>query len=320
MAKDTFKFDKHTFEYNKTELTPKQKFFRVFLPQIFTGIAFGLLVFFIVSNYFVAGNVKKQKQELDVLEENYKKIQQRRDQATKVLSDIKKRDKNIHRSVFEAEPIDEKTKNELKYRELSSMTTEQIFELINSNIQKMDSTIRKDKQKHQEMFAKVQNNHFKQSLEFIPSIQPIYNPDIRYIPYGYGTRLDPIYRTPSFHHGIDFAAPRGTPVRATAPGKVIFSKDIRTHGETIVLDHGNGFKTKYAHLDKRIVMPGIRVERGDVIGYVGNTGKSLVAHIHYEVIVKDEPVNPVNFFFQDLGPKEFKKIVELSMNSGLSLD
>jgi murein DD-endopeptidase MepM/ murein hydrolase activator NlpD len=161
----------------------------------------------------------------------------------------------------------------------------------------------------------------KDYLLSLPVIQPINNPDLTRLAAGYGWKIHPIYKIKKFHPGVDFTAPKGEPVVATADGVVVsVTKTARGYGNSVTIDHENGYKTLYAHLDEVKIRKGKKVKRGDVIGTVGSSGVSLAPHLHYEVIKDGERVDPINYFFLDLTPEEYDKIIEIANNSGQSFD
>lgn len=158
-------------------------------------------------------------------------------------------------------------------------------------------------------------------LSSIPAIQPVSNKNLSRMASGFGYRIDPIYKTRKFHAGMDFSAPRGTPIYATGDGKVIkVRKSRRGYGNHVKIDHGYGYETLYAHMSKYIVRQGQNIKRGEVIGYIGNTGKSVAPHLHYEVHKDGRKINPVNFYYNDLSPEEYEKMLELSNQSNQSFD
>jgi murein DD-endopeptidase MepM/ murein hydrolase activator NlpD len=150
-------------------------------------------------------------------------------------------------------------------------------------------------------------------LASIPAIQPVANKDLKRIASGFGYRIHPIYKTLRMHTGIDFSAPVGTPIYATGDGVVEHLKNKMTgYGKVMMINHGFGYESLYAHMSKIFVKPGEKVKRGQIIGYVGNTGRSTGPHLHYEIRKNGKPVNPVHFFFQDLTPEEYEKVIEIS--------
>jgi len=158
-------------------------------------------------------------------------------------------------------------------------------------------------------------------LRSIPAIQPVANKDLTRMASGYGMRIDPHYKVPKMHQGMDFTAPTGTPIYATGDGKVIRADSKSSgYGKHVRIDHGYGYVTLYAHMSAYKVRPGQKVKRGDVIGLVGNTGKSKGPHLHYEVRIDKRPINPVNFYFNDITAEEYARLIELAENSNQSLD
>ncbi len=157
-------------------------------------------------------------------------------------------------------------------------------------------------------------------MENLPAIQPVLNKDLKRMASGYGWRIDPVYHIRRFHEGMDFTAPVGTDIYATGNGTVVYSGWRQGYGETVEIDHGMGYATRYAHCSKRLVRVGQKVKRGDVIAKVGNTGKSTGPHLHYEVHSQGRPVDPRNFYFYDLSPEEYDEMVRLSSNMGNMMD
>ena len=160
----------------------------------------------------------------------------------------------------------------------------------------------------------------KLRLEHLPAIQPILNKDLRRVASGFGVRIDPIYRRPKMHQGMDFTAPIGTHIFATGNGQVVQAGWQQGYGNAVKINHGFGYETLYGHMNKIKVRSGQRVTRGDVIGEVGNTGKSTGPHLHYEVRYQGKPVNPQNYYFLDLSPEQYDEMVQLSQNAGQVFD
>ena len=173
-------------------------------------------------------------------------------------------------------------------------------------------------QSYDELVRLAKTNEEK--LQHIPGIQPVLNKDLRRMASGYGVRIDPVYRTKKFHAGMDFTANTGTDVYATGDGTVTYSGWMQGYGNTIMIDHGFDYVTLYGHLSKTIAKKGDKVKRGSIVGLVGNTGKSTGPHLHYEVRFKGKPQNPMNFYFLDLSPEEYDRMVQMAENAGQVLD
>ena len=323
MDKGKFKFDPDSLEYKAQDSSFKARFFREFVSQVLTGVVIAFVLFLIASYIIVPPKTRKIKRENEQLRKEYAKLNERFLETERVLIDIKKRDENIYKVILESDP------NEFKRRDSSvsiknilhryeGMNDIQIAKSIDKWAEKLlgefnDNSIEFHK------LAEVINTKEKM-LKNIPSIQPISNKKLDIIVYGFGKRIDPIYKTPATHNGLDYSVPEGTKILATAEGNVTYSGQKRGEGNMIIISHGYGFETRYSHLSKSFVFSGKKIKRGDVIGLVGNTGKSMTPHLHYEVRVNEKPVNPVNFFFADLSPNQYDKMIKLAARGGLSLD
>ncbi len=274
--------------------------------------------------YFFFGSPKERVLEYENarLESQYKLLSRRVDDIMVVLDDIKQRDNNLYRVILQAEPIADDVRNAggntARYDELLRMPD---GELVASLTQKVDLLYRN---------LYVQNNSFDELVDLayqqedrikhLPAIQPVSNKDLKHTASGYGWRVDPIYNTRKFHEGMDFSAAIGTPVYATGNAVVKETGWQQGYGNTIVLDHGYGYITRYAHLSQILVSKGQQVVRGENIGKVGNTGKSTGPHLHYEVIYKGQVQNPVNYYFMDLTPEEYDRMIQIAENQGRVMD
>jgi murein DD-endopeptidase MepM/ murein hydrolase activator NlpD len=245
-------------------------------------------------------------------------------QISAVLENIKDRDDNIYRVIFEAEPIP----NSIRKAGIGGVNRYKDLEgYDNSEI--LLSTVKKVDQISKQLY--IQSKSFDEVIEMaqrksdmmasIPAIQPVKNKELKRIASGYGRRIDPYYKKLKFHYGVDFSAPKGTPIYATGDGKVAKTKRSRRgFGNHIVIDHGYGYESLYAHMTKYTVRKGQKVKRGDVIGYVGSTGKSTAPHLHYEVHKDGKKINPAYYFHNDLSPEEFDRMLELSSQENQSFD
>ena len=233
------------------------------------------------------------------------------------------RDDNLYRVVFQADPISPDIRKAgyggtNRYEELLDMAN---ANLVVGTTQKMD-LLNKQLYIQSKSFDDVVEmcKSQDQMLKSIPAIQPISNKDLKKTASGYGTRIDPIYGTTKFHAGMDFSASPGTDVYATGDGVVTKVGWMGELGNTVIVDHGFGYKTVYAHLRDFRTKPGKKVVRGEVIGGVGSTGKSTGPHLHYEVHLKDKPVNPVNYYFMDLNAEDYDRMIQLAANHGKVFD
>ncbi len=318
MAENEYKFDPDLLQYDEEGVSTKRKLFRVVLTQLFAGIVIGFIFFVTFSYVAESENERKLKRENKQLEEQYERLRDKYEQTNTVLQDVQKRDDNIYRAIFETDPTLMKDSNKLDSEKNKHLD---LSELVANNALRLKS-IQNEVEKQERLVFNIDSIFEVKSkvLENIPSIQPLQNHDFELIFYGFGQRIDPFYKTPAFHEGIDFAIKEGTPVYATANGTVSQANEKRLHGKQIMLSHGNGYETRYAHLSKILVRQGAKVKRGDVIGLTGNTGKSVTEHLHYEVILNNKPLNPINFFFGDLTPAQYFYMIKVSSLGGLSLD
>ena len=238
-----------------------------------------------------------------------------------VLQDIQDRDDQVYRSIFEAEPVPIELRNPVlsqnrKYEYIAEEETIELLNIISEKVDLLTLQVALEKKSLDTVMSMVKNK--SDMLQAIPAIRPIKN--MYNVTSGFGRRFHPILKILRMHTGIDIAAPRGTPVYATADGVVSREAAGSGYGITVILNHGYSYKTVYAHLSKRAVRPGQKVKRGEIIGYVGNTGLSMGSHLHYEVLKGGVPVNPVHYFFSDITPQEYEAILESSkkINQALS--
>jgi murein DD-endopeptidase MepM/ murein hydrolase activator NlpD len=297
------------------------KAFTFFTASIVIFIIY-LLIF---QHFFDSPKEKSLRRELDAKDLQIEIFQKRLSQIEEVLADIERRDDNIYRTIFEADPIPRSVRQAgfggvNRYEEIEKISNS---DLILNTAQRLDKL---SKQLY------VQTTSFDEIIEkaldrgkmyaSLPAIQPVSNKDLSRTASGYGWRIHPIYKIRKFHEGMDFTAPTGSEIYATADG-VISDLELNAHrgyGNMIVIDHGYGYETLYAHMESVKAKLGQHVKRGDVIGYVGNTGLSTAPHLHYEVKKNGKAVNPVNFYFNDLTPEEFDQIIEISSNNGQTFD
>lgn len=323
MTKVKYYYDKKSLSYKEINLTLKQKIQNL-LVYILSASIITSLSFFIFYSFFDSPKEKKLKSEINFLTSNYQKFESKLLDIETVLDDIQKRDDNIYREIFEANPIPTEIRkagfggvNKYKYLEGFS-NTELLKELDN----KFD-VLKKQLYVQSKSFDQIieLSKDKNKMLSSIPAIQPLSNKDLSRMASGFGYRIDPIYKTRKFHAGMDFSAKTGTPIYATGDGKVFkVSKSKRGYGNHVVIDHGYGYKTLYAHMSKTAVKRNQKVSRGDVIGFVGNTGKSVAPHLHYEVHKDGKKINPVNFYYNDLNAEEYERMIEISSRSNQSFD
>ncbi|MBV1887926.1 MAG: M23 family metallopeptidase [Urechidicola sp.] len=323
MAKVKYYYDSETLSYKKF----KQKKRFIFTKLFGSIVAFGLamvLGFAVFSYSFETPKEKALKRELEYLKINENLHSKRIVQFEKVLKDLQERDNNIYRTFFELNPIPEEQRSAgfggvNRYKSLENFDNSEIVIDITQNMDILSKQLKIQSESLDEIVKYAKNK--EDLLAAIPAIQPIRNDDLTRMASGYGWRTDPFTKARKRHYGMDFTSPRGTPVYATGPGKVIrVDSGASGYGKHIRIDHGFGYVTLYAHLSKYNVKKWQRVKRGDLIGFVGNTGRSEAPHLHYEVHKNKERVNPINFYYGNLSPKEFETMQKAALIEGQSLD
>lgn len=323
MAKHKYRINKTSLEYEKVQLSWSDRFKRVGFYFI-GGIAFSALVMTLSYSFFDSPKELMLKRENEQYKLKYEKLNSRVNNLSTVLIDLEERDNNIYRTIFEAEPISEDQRRagfggSDRYREYQGYkNSEQIIESA-KDIDQLSRRLYVQSKSFDKIFELAKTK--ATMMASIPAIQPISNKDLSRIASGYGYRMHPIYKTWKMHSGIDFTAPKGTPIYATGDGKIWKPKKNRLsgYGKTVIINHGYGYKSLYAHMSKIIVKPGQKVKRGQIIGYVGSTGISTGPHLHYEVWKSEARVNPVHFFYQDLSPAEYEKVIEIASRPNQSM-
>ena len=322
MGKTNYRFNPDTLSFDKIERSIKS-LIRIVLGYLSTGVVSGVIFFFVFLQFFDPPQTKRLKRQNEQLLSQYNLMNKDFEKVSKVLEDIQNRDDNIYRVIFEAEPIPSSVRmagfgGANRYSKLEEMDNS---ELIINTTKKLDILSKQVfvQAKSYDEVAKMALNKEKM-IASMPSIMPVSNNDLKQTASGWGMRIHPIYKIPRFHYGMDFTAATGTDVFATGIGVVKEASRETGYGNRVVIDHGFGFETFYAHLSKINVTVGQKVNRGDVIGFVGSTGTSTAPHLHYEVSKNGVKVNPQNYYFQDLTPLEYEKMIAISSNMGQSFD
>ncbi len=289
-----------------------------------TAVVFGAVIMLMAYNFF---DSPKEKRLIRALEEStyqFELLKQRTEQMEVVLNDIQERDNTIYRVIFEAEPIPATIRaagygGVDRYNALRNVYNSDLIVDMTKKVDRLSKQLYIQSKSYDEVWGLVKNK--ATMLASIPAIQPVANKDLKHVASGYGMRMHPIYKTSKMHTGMDFTAPVGTEIYATGNGtvgKIEFNG--RGYGHNIIINHGYGYETLYGHLSRMLVRPGQKVKRGDLIAYVGNSGSSTGPHLHYEVRKNGDPINPVNFYYNDLTPEEYEKMLEISSRAGQSFD
>lgn len=323
MARKKYIYNPQTLEYE--EYTPsRSKRIRRFLLFVLTAGIIGYAAVSIIQNTIGSPKERMQAREIEFLKLQYDIINDKIENIDNLLGEMQDRDDNIYRMIFEAEPIPTSIRKagyggSNRYEALNGYENSNIVKETAKKIDVVESQLYVQSKSFDEVYDMARNK--AQMLSCIPAIMPVKDVDIYRISSHFGYRTDPFYKVQKLHNGIDFSAPIGTHIYCSGDGvveKVI--KGNSGYGNNIIVDHGYGYKTRYAHLSKAYVKVGQKVKRGEHIADVGNSGKSTAPHLHYEVIKNNKAINPVNFFFNDLTPEEYDKILELSEKPSMTMD
>lgn len=325
MSKIKYRFNSETLSYHKIETSLKKRFLKI-IPPIISAFVFGLAGIVIYTYTVDSPKERQLKRENKQLEIQYKILEKKIQQIESVLSDLQYRDDNIYRTIFEAEPIPETMRNAgfggvNRYDELEGYDNSELVINTAKRIDKLMKQLYVQSKSFDEIVRLAKSK--EKWLASMPAIVPILFKDHYKLLSHFGARYDPVYKnTVKMHEGIDLAGAVGTNIRATGDGVIeVAEYTSGGYGNEIIVNHGFGYTTRYAHLSKVLVHSGQNVRRGEIIGKLGSTGKSTGPHLHYEVRKNNVPLNPVNFFYQDLSPAEYDKMIELSaQEGGIALD
>jgi len=323
MAKVKYYYDSETLSYRKIKLRKRDKFRRTILFLLASGLS-GALIVFVMYQFVESPKQKVMKRELENMKLHYELLNKKLVQSEKILANIQERDNNIYRVYFEANPIPEEQRKAgfggiNRYKSLEGFDNSEMIIDVTKNIDILSKQLYVQSKSLDEIINLAKDK--EKLLAAIPAVQPVSKEDLTRMASGYGWRLDPFTKARKMHKGMDFTSPTGTPIYATGDGTVTRADNRSTgFGNHIRIDHGFGYLTLYAHLSKYNVKAGQHVNRGDVIGYVGSSGRSQGPHLHYEVWYNDDAVNPINFYYGDLSPEEFQEMLIISSQEGQSYD
>ncbi|MBI5218251.1 MAG: M23 family metallopeptidase [Bacteroidia bacterium] len=323
MSKHKYRFNPESLSFDKIELSVRKKIVK-FLPHFFTTLG-GAVVLFVIFAYFVDSPKERiLLRENRQLQFQYELMNRQLDQVLSVLGDIQYRDDNIYRAIFGAEPIPASMRKAgfggvNRYAELQGYDNSDLMIKTARQLDIITRQLYVQSKSYDDVVHLAKNK--EKWLQCIPAIQPVLNKDLKMVASFFGWRMDPVYRYMIHHDGIDFAAPIGTDIFATGDGVVsIVDYSRGGYGYEIVVNHGFGYQTRYAHLSKMLVREGQKVKRGEIIGKIGNTGKSVGPHLHYEVIKNGRAIDPINYYFLDLKPDQYDKMIEMAAQGGQALD
>jgi murein DD-endopeptidase MepM/ murein hydrolase activator NlpD len=323
MKKIKYYYNTNTLRYEKLETPLRVKLLRIFG---FVAAAFvtAALISYVAFQFIGSPQEKILASQNRALKDKYEQLEDDLSAVQTQMQELEKRDNNVYRAIFEANPIPDSARAkaiELE-KEIATVARMKDNELINSivaTLNTLKSRIEAQKVSYNEIDKLVENK--EKLLSHTPAIQPVSNKDLTRVASGFGYRIDPIYKTTKMHAGIDFTAPQGTPIYATADGVVAISGNTGNgYGNHVVINHGYGYETLYGHMVRVKARGGQAVKRGEVIGWVGSTGKSTGPHCHYEVHKNGSKIDPIYFFYNDLTPEQFDQLLKQAAASNQSFD
>lgn len=323
MKKIKYYYNTNTLRYEKLETPLRVKLLRVF-GFVAAALVTAALISYVAFQFIGSPNEKRLGDQNKALRENYSEMEDELKSVQQQMKELEKRDNDVYRAIFEANPIPDSARAKELADKLEAATVEKIMDnqLVASIIQTLNnlkSRIKAQKKSYDQVDELVKNK--EQLLSHTPAIQPVSNKDLSRIASGFGSRIDPVYKTVKFHYGLDFAAPQGTPIYATADGTVTTAGSTGNgFGNHVIINHGYGYETLYGHMVRVKVNNGQTVKRGEVIGWVGSTGKSTGPHCHYEVNKYGDKIDPIYFFYNDLSPAQFDQLLKKAAASNQSLD
>ncbi len=324
MKKIKYYYNTHTLRYEKliTPLRVKLLRFFGFMSALVVSSA---IVIYLYNQFVPRPTDIESKRKYELMKVNYQSLLTKTSSLQDQMASLEKRDNEVYRSIFEANPLPDsaRVKQIEKKKELqkvSVMNDDELGEEIAEQLNYLDARITYQFASYSDIEKLINNQEAK--LSSIPAIQPVSNKQLNRIASGYGMRIDPVYGTPKMHKGLDFTAPQGTPIYATGDGVVSLAGYSESgYGNHVEINHGYGYETLYGHMVRIKVRRGQKVKRGEVIGWVGSTGKSTGPHCHYEVMVNGNNVDPVYFFYNDLNAEQYDQLLKLaSMGSAKSFD
>lgn len=323
MPRTKYKFNPESLSFDRVRLGLRALLFR-FLAYFVGSVLVALIYWVIFASFFDSPKEKALKREVEQMTLQYDLIHRDMANIENVLEDLQKTDDNLYRTIFEAEPISSTLRNGgsggvNRFESLEGYTNSKLVIETAARLEKIRKKVYVQSKSFDDLISLAARK--EEMLRSIPAILPISNKDLIRTASGYGLRIHPIYKIIKFHYGMDFTAPRGTDVYASGNGTVAaVITTQRGLGKHIIIDHGFGYTSIYAHLNDFNVRVGQKVQRGDIIGFVGSTGQSVADHLHYEIKLNGNNVDPVNYYFEDLTAAEYERMIEIASKTGQSFD
>ncbi|GBU07580.1 peptidase M23 [Bacteroidales bacterium] len=322
MRKTYYLYDPRTLNYERVYPSWKQRIWVVF-RHLLIGIIVGAGLFALAFYIFDSPLEQQLKKDNRLLLTQYEVLLRRLSESQRVLNDLQERDDHLYRAIFQADPIASSIRRPgfggtNRYEKLMHMPSSELVIATTMQTDLISKQLYVQSNSFDEIASLIQSQ--EERLRCMPAIQPVANKDLSRIASGYGMRIDPIYKTPRFHAGMDFTAKTGTEIYATGDGTVSRANWYAGYGNCVVIKHGFGYETLYGHCDKMFVKAGQKVKRGEVIATIGSTGKSTGPHLHYEVKVRGRHDNPAKYYYLDLTPDEYARMIEIAENRGQVMD
>ncbi len=323
MKKIKYFYNTNSLRYEKLETPLRVKLLRIF-AFLAAAIVTAAIISFFAFRFVGSPNEKLLSLENERLQDKYHQLNDQVKVTQEQMSELVKRDNEVYRAIFEANPIPDSARARAlaQEQEIARVENMRSADLVNSIINSLNNLghyISAQKKSYNEIDNLLKNK--EQLLVSTPAIQPVSNKDLTRVASGFGYRIDPIYKTVKLHAGLDFAAPQGTPIYATANGTVTVAGNTGNgYGNHVVINHGYGYETLYGHMVKVKARAGQQIKRGEVIGYVGSTGKSTGPHCHYEVHKNGQKIDPVYFFYNDLSPEQYDLLLKRAAAANQSFD
>ncbi|MBZ5858624.1 peptidoglycan DD-metalloendopeptidase family protein [Flavihumibacter profundi] len=323
MKKIKYYYNPNTLRYEKLETPLRVKLLRA-LGFIAGSLVTALIIVSIAFQYLDSPKEKILRQQYEKASENYEVLSGNVHKLQQQMTELEKRDNDVYRAIFEASPIPDsarvKEMEQIKEIQLvQAMDADDLYSDIITTLNNLNKRVAYQKKSYDDIGGFIKNKEIL--LACTPAIQPVSNKDLNRIASGFGYRIDPVYKTVKMHAGLDFAAPQGTPIYATANGIVKQAGNTGNgFGNHVVINHGYGYETLYGHMFRVKATAGQHIKRGEIIGYVGSTGKSTGPHLHYEVHKNDKRLDPVYFFYNDLSPEQYDRLLKMAAASNQSFD
>ena len=314
MKKIKYYYNTHTLRYEKLVTPLRVKLLRVF-GFISAALVTSSIIIYIYNNFFPRAIDKETELKYEIVKDNYNTLAEKTKMLQQQMAELEKRDNEVYRSIFEANPLSDsaRTKSIEKQKEIAKVNLLNENEL-GSEIAKTLNNITARVAYQFGSYASIEKliNNQETKMASIPAIQPLSNKQLTRIASGFGMRIHPIYGIAKMHNGLDFTAPQGTPIYATGDGVIREAGAGTGTGNHVIINHGYGYETEYMHMVRIKTRTGKRVKRGEIIGWVGNTGASTGPHVHYEVHINGSPVDPVYFFFNDLTAEQYDRVLKIA--------